>query len=119
MSFRVLDALPILVLRFGETINKVPKNRNGREGLENKKVMGFRTPSGKVLALDMDGEFEEVKIWIEDTSAPPKISGIDILAPRESHDLHRKELAPLSRKAGIYLKAENKAAFEALLSWYS
>ena len=32
MSFRVLDALPILVSRYGETINKVPDDRNGRLG---------------------------------------------------------------------------------------
>lgn len=118
MSFRVLDALPILILRFGETINKVPDNRNGREGLENKKVMGFRTPSGKVLALDVDGEAEEVKLWIE-PPAPPKISGISILAPRESHDLHRKELVPLARKAGLYLKVETRVGLEELLNWYS
>ena len=118
MSFRVLDALPILVLRLGETINKVPDKRNGRHSLENKKVMGFRTPSGRVLALDVDGEYEEVKIWIE-PPAPPTITGINLLAPRESHDLHRKELAPLARKAGIYLKAETRASLEDLLSWYS
>lgn len=54
MSFRVLDALPLLVLHFRETINKVPDNRNGRQGLGNKKVMGFRTPSGKVTGLMSD-----------------------------------------------------------------
>ncbi|MFC3631831.1 hypothetical protein ACFOM8_20620 [Paracoccus angustae] len=118
MSFRILDALPILVLRFGETINKVPDNRNGRHGLENKKAMGFRTLSGKVLALDVDGEYEEVKIWIEPPQ-PPTISGISLLPSRESHDLHRKELAPLGRKAGIYLRVETRTGLEDLLAWYS
>ncbi|WP_299809794.1 hypothetical protein [uncultured Roseibium sp.] len=118
MSFRVLDALPILVLRFGETINKVPDDRNGRRGYENKKVMGFRTRSGKVLALDVDGEYDEVEVWIE-PPAPPAIIGIRILKPRESHDLHRTELAPLAKKAGVYLTAETKAGFEELLSWYA
>lgn len=118
MSFRVLDALPILVRRFGETINKVPDNRNGQQGLENKKVMGFRTPSGKVLALDVDGENEEVKLWME-PPVPPAIVGVRILAPRESHDLHRKELAPLARKAGVFFKAETKEGLEELLRWYS
>ena len=81
MTFRVLDALPILVVRYGETINKVPDNRNDRKGLENKKVMAFRTPSRKVLALDVDGEAEEVKIWIEPPT-PPTIRGISLLIPR-------------------------------------
>ena len=114
MSFRVLDAHPLLVLHFGETINKVSDNRNGRQGLENKKVMGFRTPSGKVLALDVDGENEKVKLWIE-PPAPPTIVGIRILPPRESHDIRRKELAPLARKAGVYFKAETKEGLKELL----
>jgi len=43
MTFRVLDALPILVLRFGETVNKVKDNRDGRLGLS--RVSGGRTQS--------------------------------------------------------------------------
>ena len=38
--------------RYGQTINQVPKGI-AREGLENQKVMGFRTVVGKVLALDV------------------------------------------------------------------
>lgn len=117
MTFRVLDALPILVIRYGETINKVPSG--DRKGLENQKVMGFRTLSGQILALDVDGEnYKQVKLWIE-PPAPPTISGIRVHPPKESHDLHRTVLTALASKKGIYLEAENKKGLENLLSWYS
>ncbi len=119
MSFRVLDALPILVLHFGETINKVPDNRTGRKGYENKKVMGFITRSGKVLALDVDNkELDDVRFWIEPCN-PPLISGVSLLPAKESHDLHRKSLAALGHKKGRYLLAETKGGFEDLLKWYA
>jgi hypothetical protein len=51
MTFRVLDALPVLVSRLGEAINKVPSRE--RAGLENMKVMGSKTSAGKLLALDV------------------------------------------------------------------
>lgn len=45
MTFRVLDALPVLVHRLGETINKVPSGN--RSGLENMKVMVVQNISRK------------------------------------------------------------------------
>ena len=119
MTFRVLDALPILCRKFGETINKVPDNRTGRIGLENKKVMGFDVGTGKVLALDVeDANLGCVKIWIE-PPVPPAITGITVLPTSESHDLHRATLAALGHKKGIYLQADTKAGFEDLLNWYA
>ncbi|MBM3604708.1 MAG: hypothetical protein FJX25_08105 [Alphaproteobacteria bacterium] len=119
MTFRVLDALPILLSRYGETINKVPDDRNGRKGYENKKVMGFDTGNGKVLALDVEeSNLNCVKIWIEPPS-PPTLAGVTVLPTKESHDLHRAALMRLGHKKGIYLLTETKNAFEGLLAWYA
>ncbi|MEX5563584.1 hypothetical protein SM764_09205 [Pseudophaeobacter sp. 1A16562] len=120
MSFRVLDALPILVMRFGETVNKILDNRDGRLGLENKnKVMGFHTASDKAVGLDIyPANLNRVRLWIEPPEPPP-ISGIVVLGPKKCADLRRSELNALADAKGIYLEAEDKAAFEALLAWYS
>lgn len=119
MSFRVLDALPTLVLRFGETVNKVPDDRNGRVGLENKKVMGFHTSGGKAIGLDVYPEnLDRVRLWIEPPT-PPLMPGITLLTPKKCADLQRRELSALADGKGIYIEVETKAAFEALLAWYS
>lgn len=120
MSIRVLDALPMLVLCFGETVNKVSNNRNGRLGLENKnKVMGFHTRHGKALGLDIYPEnIDRVRLWIQPPSPPP-IPGISILKPKKCADLSRRELCVLADGKGVYLEVESKAALEALLAWYS
>lgn len=70
MSFSALDALPILVLRYGETVNKVRNNRTGRIELENKnKMMGFYIPKGKSLWLGcVPPKPNRVRVWIE----PPR-----------------------------------------------
>ena len=116
MSFRVLDALPMLVIRYGETINKVPSG--DRRGLENQKVMGFRTRSGKVLALDVyRGNLEHVRLWIE-PAALPKISGVVAHSPKICDDLRRIELNALADAKGLDLEAETRKALEDLLNWY-
>lgn len=120
MSFRVLDALPILVLRFGETVNKVQDNRNGRLGLENKnKVMGFHTPGGRAIGLDVyPGNMERARLWLE-PPAPPSFPDVTLLPPKKCADLKRHELAPLSDGKGIYLQVEGRDALWALLDWYA
>lgn len=120
MTFRVLDALPILVLRFGETVNKIRGNRAGRLGLENKnKVMGFHTPSGKALGLDIyTNNLERVRIWLE-PPFPPLMPDITIIGSKICADLGRKELKPLADGKGVYLEATTKPAFEQLLDWYT
>lgn len=119
MNFRVLDALPMLVSRYGETINKVPDDRNGRLGLENMKVMGFRTPSGKVLGLDVyPNNLERVRLWIE-PPLPPPISGVTISATKICRDLDRRELSKLAGGKSVYLEAETRASLEELLAWYA
>ncbi|MCS0496324.1 hypothetical protein NVS89_14560 [Ancylobacter sp. MQZ15Z-1] len=119
MSFRVLDALPALVHRFGETVNKVPDDRNGRLGLENKKVMGFKTGGGKAIGLDVyPANLDCVRLWIE-PPAPPPMAGIILLEPKKCADLRRRELSALADAKGIYIEAKSRTAFEALLEWYS
>lgn len=120
MTFRVLDALPILVLRYGETVNKVSNNTTGRLGLENKnKVMGFHTSCGKALGIDIyPKNFERVRLWLEQP-APPTISGIIKLPYKKCADLNRWELRPLADIHAIYLEVETKAALLELLKWYS
>lgn len=118
MSFRVLDALPILCFRFGETINKVPDDRTGRKGYENKKVMGFRTPSEKVLALDVyPSNMGTVRMWIE-PPAPPRLPGVSILDPKKCADLDRNELRALSNGSGIYVEIPSGEALDLLITWY-
>lgn len=118
MSFRVLDALPILVLRYGATVNKVPRGKP-REGPENKKVMGFRTSSGKVLALDIyPANLDRVWLWIEPPS-PPAFPGLGPLDPKKCADLERNELRQLADGKGVYFEVESKSALEELLRWYS
>lgn len=120
MTLRVLDALPMLVLRFGETVNKVQDNRDGRLGLENKnKVMGFHTLTGKALGLDIyPANMHRVRLWIQ-PPAPPPISGIVVMKPKRCDDLQRRELSSLADGKGIYLEVETKTALEELLAWYS
>jgi hypothetical protein len=117
MTFRVLDTLPVLVSRLGETINKVPSGN--RSGLENMKVMGFKTSAGKVLALDVyEANMMRVRLWIE----PPlsaSIPGVAAAAPKLCADLDRKELAALPAGKGIYLEIESRAALNDLLDWYA
>lgn len=117
MTFRVLDALPVLVSRLGETINKVPSGN--RSGLENMKVMGFKTSAGKLLALDVyPGNMNRVKLWIE----PPltlAISGVVAAAPKLCADLNRKDLAALSAGKALYLEISSRAALDDLLDWYA
>lgn len=117
MSFRVLDALPILVMNLGPTINKVPSG--AREGLENQKVMGFQTKTGSVLALDVYPEnLDTVRLWLE-SKATPKINGVDLLPTKKCADLRRFELNALADGKGIYMQVETKRAFDALLKWYA
>lgn len=117
MTFRVLDALPVLVSRLGETINKVPSGN--RSGLENMKVMGFKTLAGKLLALDVyPGNIKRVRLWIE----PPlsvSISGVVASVPKLCADLNRKDLAALSAGKALYLEINSRAALDDLLDWYA
>jgi len=115
MTFRVLDALPILCCALGDTVNKVPSG--ARAGLENQKVMGFRAAT-KVLALDVyPSNQNTVRIWIE-PPAPPSIVGVSILTSKISADLDRHELRPLSSGAGIYLEISSRAGLLTLIDWY-
>lgn len=117
MTFRVLDALPVLVSRLGGTINKVPSGH--RSGLENMKVMAFRTSTGKLLALDVyPGNLKQVKLWIE----PPlsvAIPGVVTIAPKLCADLNRKDLAALSAGKALYLEISNRTALDDFLDWYA
>ena len=98
---------------------RVEPSNSASRGLENVKVMGFRTLGGKVLGLDVyPGNLERVRLWIEPPS-PPSISGIDFLRPKKCADLCRRELFALAEGKGVYLEATTNAAFEALLAWYS
>ena len=80
MTFRVLDAPPVLVSRLGETMNKVPSD--DRSGLESMKVIGFKTSAGKLLVVDVyPGNMKRVRLWIE----PPlsvAIPGVVAAAPK-------------------------------------
>lgn len=117
MKFRVLDALPVLVSRLGETINKVPSGN--RSGLENMKVMGFRTSAGKLLVLDVyPGNMKRVRLWIE----PPlsvSIPGVTPLGAKKCDDLNRGALAALSGGKSVYLEINSRAALDDLLAWYA
>jgi len=117
MMFRTLDAMSILIQRLGPTVNKI---RSGeRRGLEGMKVLGFRTPSLKALAMDIDpNQIVPVRLWIE-PPAPPSIAGIRKLSPKTSSNLGIPALAPLQDHRGIRLEIENKAALDALLDWYA
>lgn len=117
MTFRVLDALPILVERFGPTVNKVPSGP--RKGLENQKVMGFRVGPSKVLALDVDhGRLKPVRIWIEPLVLPP-IMGVIVCRSKKSADLLRPELKALAERKGTYLEIQTRAGLEELLLLYA
>lgn len=117
MTFRVLDALPVLTIRLGETINKVPSG--ARAGLENQKAMGFITKTGKVLALDVYKEnMDRVKLWIE-PSFSISITGVVVHPTKSCHDLNRKVLSALSHGKSVYLEVENIPALNDLLDWYT
>lgn len=115
MSFRVLDALPVLVQAYGETVNKVPSGT--RKGLENQKVMGFRV-GDRVLALDVYPEnMDTVRIWLE-PSTPVGAPGISILSGKKCADLERKELNALAKGRGTYVEVATRDALDHLISWY-
>jgi hypothetical protein len=115
MTFRVLDALPILALTFGETVNKVPSG--ARKGLENQKVMAFKS-KGKVFALDVyPSNLGTVRLWFE-TPAPPSMPGVSILDHKKCADLNRIELRALSRGFGIYVEVGSRDALARLIAWH-
>lgn len=117
MTFRVLDALPVLVLAFGPTINKVPSGE--RSGLENQKAMGFQSSSAKVMALDVyPGNLDRVRLWIE-PPAPPSFIGVTVLGEKKCADLRRPELMRLADGKGIYIEVETREALDRLLGWYA
>ncbi|WP_119306143.1 hypothetical protein [Cohaesibacter haloalkalitolerans] len=116
MSFAVADALPILRRHLGETVNKV--KQGARKGLENKKVNGFHTGSGRALALDVyPGNLGRVRLWLEPASIP-YISGIRSFPYKTCDDLKRQELKNLRDNKSNYIEVENKEALEQLLKWY-
>ncbi len=116
MSFRVLDALPVLVLAFGETVNKVPSGP--RKGLENQKVMAFSSKE-KVLALDVYGaNLGTVRMWIE-PPAPLSLPGVSVLDPKKCADLDRAVLRALSNGSGVYIEVSSREALDGLISWYA
>ncbi|MEP1765776.1 MAG: hypothetical protein ABJJ53_03830 [Sulfitobacter sp.] len=115
MTLRVLDALPLLVLTFGETINKVPSGK--RKGLENQKVMAFRSKN-KVMALDVYPSNQgTVRIWLE-PPAPPSFPGVSILDSKICADLDRTELRALSKGSGIYVEIASSEALDRLITWF-
>ncbi|MCD9147186.1 hypothetical protein [Pseudophaeobacter flagellatus] len=115
MTLRVLDALPVLVLTFGEAVNKVPSG--ARKGLENQKVMAFKSKD-KVLALDVyPSNLETVRIWIEPPT-PPSIPGVSILDSKKCADLERSELRALANGSGIYVEVSSRDALNRLIAWY-
>ncbi|WP_321338757.1 hypothetical protein [uncultured Cohaesibacter sp.] len=117
MSFATTDALPILKRFLGESVNKV--ERGTRKGLENKKVNGFHTRSGRALALDVyPGNLGRVRLWLEPASIPD-ISGIRPLRYKTCDDLKRQKLKNLRDNKSNYIEVENEEALEQLLKWYA
>jgi hypothetical protein len=115
MSLPSSIAARILRDRFGSVINPVLVGE--RTGEDNRKILGFKTPSERVLALTLEVS-ADTQLWLE-PPAPPRFPGV-IVQPQAALNANlRGPLATLANRQSIQVRVENEAALSQLLDWVS
>lgn len=107
------DTEKILDTRFGQPLNLV--SRGMWTGERNKKVSGYKTASGRVLALNRASQMTH--IWFQ-PPMPPEIKGCELRErPAINADLNG-DLKVLNNRKGLQVEVKTRAALNAFLDWY-
>lgn len=105
MTMNTADAERLLAARFGEP-SKAPTE----------KIIGFRTRTGKVLA--MHRQASETRIWFQPPT-PPALDGVKMLAdPSNGNSNINGPLLPLTRPDTLRAEIDGPAALQRFLDWY-
>ncbi|MFQ0812710.1 hypothetical protein AVM02_00760 [Brucella anthropi] len=105
MTLAIAEAEAILSLRLGEPV-KPPTNY----------IAGFRTPSGKVLAVHR--EANETRLWFQ-PPAPPKIDGVRLMDNVSNGNSNiNGPLLPLRAPTTLRIEVVGPAALNEFLDWY-
>ncbi len=105
MSLPVPEAERILRKRYGEPAKEPTK-----------KIIGFKTPSGRVLALH--NEAAETRVWFQPPK-PPKLDGVIVLSgPTNRNSNINGPFLPLKAKDTQRVEIEDADALRRFLDWY-
>jgi hypothetical protein len=106
MTLAIADAEAILRLRLGEPA-KPPTDY----------VVGFKTPSGKVLAIHR--EASETRIWFQ-PPAPSDLDGVHLLdAASNGNSNINGPLLPLRAPTTLRVEVDSPGALNRFLDWYA
>ena len=106
MTLAIADAEAILRSRLGDPA-KLPTDY----------VVGFTTPSGKVLAIHR--EATETRIWFQ-PPAPPKFDGVRLLdSPANGNSNINGPLLPLRAPTTLRVEVDSRIALNSFLDWYA
>ncbi len=105
MTLKTVEAERLLTARFGKPA-KAPTDY----------VIGFRTGTGKVLA--MHRQAVETRIWFQ-PPMPPALDGVKVLAdPNNGNSNINGPLLPLARPDTLRVEIDGPAALQRFLDWY-
>jgi hypothetical protein len=106
MTLAIADAEAILRSRLGESA-KPPTDY----------VVGFTTPSGKVLAIHR--EANETRIWFQPPE-PPKLDGVRIMdSPSNGNSNINGPLLPLRAPTTLRVEVDSRGALNRFIDWYA
>lgn len=96
------------------TAKAILRQRLGIPVKDVKYVYGFKTPTGRVLALHADQK--EARLWYQPPEAP-KLNGVRHMAPAKNADLNGP-MKPLSYPDTPRVELEDADALHRFLDWY-
>lgn len=106
MTLAIADAEAILRSRLGEPA-KPPTDY----------VVGFATPSGKVLAIHR--EANETRIWFQ-PPAPPNLDGVSLMDSASNGNSNiNGPLLPLRAPTTLRVEVDSRGALNSFLDWYA
>ncbi|HEV8036141.1 hypothetical protein [Yoonia sp.] len=105
MTLKTADAECLLSARLGEPA-KAPTDY----------VIGFRTRTGKVLA--MHRQASETRLWFQ-PPMPPAMDGVNLLADVSNGNSNiNGPLSPLARPDTLRVEIDGPAALQRFVDWY-
>jgi hypothetical protein len=106
MTLAIADAEAILRSRLGEPA-KPPTDY----------VVGFTTPSGKVLAIHR--EANETRVWFQPPE-PPHLDGVRLMdSPSNGNSNINGALLPLRAPTTLRVEMDSRGALNRFLDWYA
>lgn len=78
-------------------------------------VIGFKTPSGRVLAIHRTNS--ELSVWFQ-PPAPPEIDSVRLIPYAKNSNLNGP-LAPLAARSTLRVEIATEGALNRFLDWYS